>query len=224
MSSATRLDTHLGVPIALFASGRGSNFDAIVAAVKAGRLNARILCVISDQADAPVLEKARTQKIPAWSLPRVPGDSRESHEKKILDALRAEKEFPRFAVLAGYMRVLTENFLEPFRSDRGYARVVNIHPSLLPAFPGRDSYAQAFRYGCKRAGVTVHLVDREVDSGPICAQESFSIESCRSVEEVERLGLALEHRLYPQTLEWVLPEKFEIENDSDGRRMRVRPS
>ena len=89
--------------------------------------------------------------------------------------------------------------------------MVNIHPSLLPAFPGLNSYAQAYRYGAKVAGVTVHLVEAEVDSGPICAQEAFSIDDCQSEEEVEKRGLAVEHQLFPQVLSWVLPEKFIIE-------------
>jgi folate-dependent phosphoribosylglycinamide formyltransferase PurN len=141
-----------------------------------------------------------------------------------------------FLVLAGYMRVLTDAFIESYRSPRGYARIVNVHPSILPAFPGVGSYAQAFRHGSQLAGVTVHLVEPAVDDGPICAQASFPIGDCRSAEEVEARGLRLEHVLYPETLAWVLPEKFEVETrslDINGkglppgrsiRRLCVRPN
>src|SRR5262249_9045185 len=127
---------------------------------------------------------------------------RKRHEEKIAAAL---KEFsPRFLVMAGYMRILTRHLIDLYRDPRGYTRIVNIHPSLLPAFPGVDAYRQAFEYGTKIAGATVHLVDVEVDGGPICAQEAFSIADCRSAEEVEKRGLAVEHRLFPETLRWVL--------------------
>ena len=110
--------------------------------------------------------------------------------------------------------------IEAFRDPRGYVRIVNVHPSLLPSFPGVDAYRQAFEFGAKSTGVTVHLVELAVDSGPICAQESFSIADCRSVDEVEKRGLAIEHRLFPQTLSWVLAEKF----DFAGGSVRARTS
>jgi phosphoribosylglycinamide formyltransferase-1 len=106
------------------------------------------------------------------------------------------------------MRILTPYLIDAFRCDKGYSRMVNIHPSLLPAFPGTHAYAQAFRYGVKITGVTVHLVEPVVDSGPICAQEAFSIEDCQSEDEVEMRGLAVEHRLYPKALNWILAERF----------------
>jgi phosphoribosylglycinamide formyltransferase-1 len=207
-------------PIAIFASGRGSNFDAIQAAVARGELNAEIRLVLSDRADAPVLEKARQKSIPTVCIaPNVaqksPEARRAEHEKRILEALREQS--PRFLVLAGYMRIMTPLLIEAFRSERGYSRIVNIHPSLLPAFPGVDAYRQAFEFGTKLTGATVHLVETEVDSGPVCAQESFSIAGCKSVSEVESLGLELEHRLFPGTLRWVLGEAFSVEKRQGGR-------
>jgi phosphoribosylglycinamide formyltransferase-1 len=124
--------------------------------------------------------------------------------------------------MAGYMRVVSPELIDAFRDPRGFARVTNVHPSLLPAFPGRDAYGQAFRHGAKVSGVTVHLVDDGVDEGPICAQEAFGIGDCRSGEEVESRGLAIEHRLYPATLSWLLAESFEIEREEG--RIRVRPT
>lgn len=218
-------------PIAIFASGRGSNFDAIHASVEAGKLDAEIRAVVSDKPGAQVLEKARARGLKAICIepPKEgsPEERRLEHEKRILAELAGLS--PRFLVLAGYMRILTPRLIEAFRGERGYTRIVNVHPSLLPAFPGVDSYRQAFEYGAKTAGVTVHLVEREVDAGPICAQEGFSITDCRTVEEVENRGLAIEHRLYPESLKWILPEKFSLEKcggkcvtESGAWRYRVR--
>jgi phosphoribosylglycinamide formyltransferase-1 len=209
-------------PIAILASGRGSNFDAIYAAVKSGALDADIVAVVSDKADAGVLEKAKKAGLKAIAVPFVKGTSRQDHETKILAEL--DQTRPKFLVLAGYMRIMTPHLIERFRSERGYSRIVNIHPSLLPAFPGVESYEQAFHAGVKVSGVTVHFVETEVDSGPICAQEAFRIDDCRSVSEVEQRGLAVEHRLYSETLKWVLPEKFDLAKFEMSGRFSVRPN
>jgi phosphoribosylglycinamide formyltransferase-1 len=203
----------MSTPIAIFASGRGSNFEAIEAQIRSGALDAKIVAVVSDQPDAPVLEKARDVGLQAIAVP-VAGD-RLAHEKKILAEL--SRFAPKFLVLAGYMRIITPHLIESFRSERGYSRIVNIHPSLLPAFPGVNSYAQAFHHGAKITGVTVHLVENQVDSGPICAQEAFDISGCQSAEIVEKIGLAIEHRIYPQSLAWILPEKFSVDSRTGGR-------
>jgi phosphoribosylglycinamide formyltransferase-1 len=209
------------VSIAVFASGRGTNFQAIADAIDAGTLSARISVLLSDRVEARAVELARSRGLRAVTVPPVPGLGREHHEERVLAALAEGPDQPRFIVLAGYMRILSAAFLERFRSEKGYARVVNIHPSLLPAFPGRDSYARAFEHGSQLTGVTVHLVEPEVDAGPILAQEAFSIADCRSTGEVERRGLAIENRLYPRTLSWVLPETFAVERNAD-RRLCVR--
>lgn len=220
------------VPIAVLASGRGSNFDAISRAIDAGWLGAKVVAVVSDQPDAPVLDKARALGIPTSVVPAISSKEepdrvtrRKKHDARVLEALAPAN--PRFLVMAGYMRVVTPVLIEAFRSERGYSRITNIHPSLLPAFPGVESYAQAYRYGTCLSGATVHLVEETVDSGPICAQESFSILGCQSEKEVEKLGLAIEHRLYPQTLAWVLAENFEVEYRHSPpalRRLCVRPN
>jgi phosphoribosylglycinamide formyltransferase 1 len=211
-------------PIAILASGRGSNFDAIWAAVHSGRLEAEVVGVLSDRLDAPVLEKAKAAGLKAICVPHLKGGSREEHETRMIAEL--EKLQPKFLVLAGYMRIMTPLLIERFRSERGYSRIVNIHPSLLPSFPGVDAYGQAFDAGVKVAGATIHLVESEVDSGPICAQEAFPIDDCESVTDVERRGLAVEHRLYAQTLSWVLPEKFNLkplQGKQGAGRFCVRP-
>jgi phosphoribosylglycinamide formyltransferase-1 len=204
-------------PIAILASGRGSNFDAILAATREGRLDARIVAVVSDRAPAPVLEKARAAGIPALHV--ASGEGRAAHERRVLEGLAPHG--PRFLVLAGYMRLLSPVLLEAFRSPRGYSRITNIHPSLLPAFPGKDSYAQAWRHGAQVTGCTVHLVDDGLDSGPICAQRAFPIDDCASPAEVEARGLREEHRLYPETLAWVLPERFTIEKRAERTCVRT---
>ncbi|MFL5815075.1 MAG: phosphoribosylglycinamide formyltransferase [Bdellovibrionia bacterium] len=212
------------IPIVIFASGTGSGFESIADAVQAGRLDAEIRGVVCDQPAARVLEKARNRGIKTILVPKAQGESRAAHDERILSEILPLQ--PRFLVMAGYMRIVSSKLLESFRSERGYARVVNIHPSLLPSFPGVGAYAQAFRYGTKVAGATVHLVELEVDSGPICAQVAFPIDGLRSEAEVEEKGKALEQKLYPETLSWVLPEKFDIElreTAKAARRLCVRP-
>ncbi len=206
------------IPIAVLASGRGSNFEALQAAITQGKLHAKICALVSDQPGALSIQKAQAAGIPSVVVPSTDykGESgRRAHEEKLLEALQPFS--PRFLVMAGYMRIVTDPLIQAFRSERGYSRIVNIHPSLLPAFPGTDAYAQAFHHGAKVTGVTIHLVDSGLDSGPICAQEAFSVTDCNHVEEVEKRGLAIEHRLYPRTLEWVLPERFETEKTPSGR-------
>jgi phosphoribosylglycinamide formyltransferase-1 len=210
-------------PIVIFASGTGSGFESIAKAVEEGKLQAKILALVCDQPAAVVLDKARARGVKTIVVPKAQGESRASHDERILAEILPLQ--PQFLVMAGYMRIVSPKLLESFRSERGYTRVVNIHPSLLPAFPGVGAYAQAFRYGTRVAGATVHLVELEVDSGPICAQAAFSIEGLRSEAEVEQKGKTIEQELYPRTLSWVLPERFDIEvRDSTLRRLCVRPN
>jgi phosphoribosylglycinamide formyltransferase-1 len=236
----------LKVPIVVLASGRGSNFQAILKAIELGILEAEVRALIVDRKDAGAIQIAEAAQIPVEIVepPRSSsgaaksfaknfdgmGDSerlemRKRHDEAILRA--SSSYFPKFLVLAGYKRVIGTRLIEAFRSERGYSRIINIHPSLLPAFPGLGSYKSAFQYGVKATGVTVHLVEAEVDQGPVCAQQAFEIGDCKNAEDVEKRGLAVEHKLYSETLGWVLPERFEIEsrgtNEKD-RRTCVFPS
>lgn len=210
--------------IAVLASGRGSNLEAIARAIDSGGLRARVAALVCDRPGAPVLEKAARAGIPAKLIEAAPeGDAksrRRDHDRRILEALQGSGA--RFLALAGYMRILSPVILDAFDSGRGYSRIVNVHPSLLPAFPGLDAYRRAFEWGSRVTGVTVHLVDRELDHGPICAQEAFSIADCGSAGEVERRGLAIEHRLFPETLDWVLREEFTVEKRGGEGRTCVR--
>jgi len=210
------------ISVVVMASGRGSHFDALLKATQKGELDAEIKAVVSDRKEALVLQKAQKAGVPAFACP-AQGLSREEQESQILSLI--EPLQPHFLILAGYMRILSPQFLKKFESGKGYFRVVNIHPSLLPAFPGVGGYAQAYEHGCQLAGATVHLVDQGLDTGPICAQESFLISDCQSAQEVEERGLTVEHRLYTQTLKWVLPERFTLKASHPTKgRYRVCPS
>ncbi len=183
--------------IAVFASGRGSNLKAIIDAIEDGALGATIVCVVSNNPDAYALTIAREHSLPVFALSHK-GVSREEHEARIFEHLQ-NMEID-FIVLAGYMRVLTGNFLKEFKDPAGFYRVINIHPALLPAFKGGNGYEDAFNYGVKVSGVTIHLVDEEVDHGPILAQRAFPRLADDTLESFRARGLALEHALYPEVL------------------------
>jgi phosphoribosylamine--glycine ligase len=205
------------VPVAVLASGRGSNFRSIAESIRAGRLSASIRVLVTDQPDAGAIAVAREFGIPVRVVPKPPAQAqgreaqaknREIHDAAILEALAPFA--PRFLVLAGYMRILSPSLIRRLDTGLGYSRIVNIHPSLLPAFRGLEAYRQAFESGATETGVTVHLVNEALDGGPICAQERVSIAGCKDVAELERRGLAVEHRLYPEALRWILQEEFEV--------------
>jgi phosphoribosylglycinamide formyltransferase 1 len=183
--------------IAVFASGKGSNLKAIIDAVEDGALGAAIVCVVSNNPDAYALTIAKEHGLDTFVLSHK-GMSREEHESKILEHLSTMEV--DFVVLAGYMRVLTGHFLKAFKDPAGFFRVTNIHPALLPAFPGANGYEDAFKYGVKVSGITIHLVDEEVDHGPILAQRAFPRLADDTVETFRARGLALEHALYPEVL------------------------
>lgn len=201
------MSTQQKVSAIVLCSGRGSNFEAIAQAAQSGKIPLEIVALCSDRENAPVLERARRRGIVAHVL----NGDRVQRETQLLS--HCEKLKPKFLILAGYMRILSSRVIDAFRSEAGYSRITNIHPSLLPAFRGLGGYSQAFNQGVKETGVTVHLVEPELDSGPILAQESFSIADCRSAQDVEDRGLAIEHRLYPETLTWALTEQFRIEGN-----------
>ncbi len=187
----------MSLSIGILVSGRGSNMTAILKAVADGQLNAHVSVVLSNNPDAPALETARRYGVPALAINHR-GLSREDHERQVLEKL-SDYELD-FLVLAGYMRILTPHFLQPFRDPSGYYRVINIHPSLLPAFPGAHGYEDAYAAGVERSGVTVHLVDEEMDHGPILMQGEFPRLPADTLDEFKARGLALEHEIYPAVL------------------------
>ena len=194
--------------LAILLSGRGSNFKAIVEAVDRGLIPAEIVGVISNRPDAPGLEEARRRGISAYAVDHRASSNRASHDQKILEVLRGIGA--QWVCLAGYMRLLSPAFIAAYRS-----RILNIHPSLLPAFPGLEAQTQAFDYGAKVAGCTVHFVDEKLDSGPIVAQDVVMVEEGDTAASLSARILEREHLLYPESLRRLFSEDWSIE----GRRV-----
>jgi phosphoribosylglycinamide formyltransferase-1 len=194
--------------LAVLLSGRGSNFLALHGAIERGELPAEIVLVLSNVATAPGLVRARQLGLPALAVPSAGEASRAAHEAKVLAAIDAAGA--EWLCLAGYMRLLSPELVARHRH-----RIVNVHPSLLPAFPGVEAQRQALEHGVRVSGCTVHLVDEGLDSGPIVAQRAVAVEDGDDVESLSRRILAEEHRAYPQALARLLGEPWRIE----GRRL-----
>jgi phosphoribosylglycinamide formyltransferase-1 len=194
--------------LGILLSGRGSNFLALQEAITRGELPAEIALVASDRSEAPGLARARELGMPVAALPAREAPDRAAHETRLRDALAAAGA--EWVCLAGYMRVLSPDFLGAWRH-----RVLNIHPSLLPAFPGRDAQRQALEHGVKVSGCTVHLVDEGVDSGPIVLQRAVPVLEGDTVETLAARILEQEHRAYPEALRRLLLEPWRVE----GRRV-----
>ena len=193
----------MSINIAVLASGRGSNLEAILDAVASGKLDAKVQLVLVNVPGAGAVDIASKHGVASAVVPNA-GLTRKEHEEKVIEELK--KHSLDFIVLAGYMRVLSSGFLANFKDPRGFFKVINIHPSLLPAFPGTRGYEEAFEYGVKIAGVTVHLVDEKVDHGPILAQATFNRQADDTLESFKARGLRIEHELYPQVLQNIAKE------------------
>lgn len=200
-------------PIAILLSGRGSNFLALHAAIERGEVPARIVLVVSNVAEAPGLAKARELGLPAVAIPHKGEPDRRAHEEKVIAALR--ESGAEWICLAGYMRLLSAGFVAAFRR-----RILNIHPSLLPAFPGLDAQSQALAHGVKVAGCTVHLVDEGLDSGPIVVQRTVPVLGGDRAADLSARILEAEHQAYPEALRRLLTEPWKIE----GRRLTFGPA
>lgn len=197
----------MSLKIAVFISGRGSNLNAIIQAIADKSLDAQIQCVVSNDPEAPGLLIAEQHGIKTFGLAHK-GMKRREHEEKILEHLK-QYEID-FVVLAGYMRLISPEFLQHFKDDGGFYRVVNIHPSLLPSFPGVSGYEDAFNYGVKVSGVTVHLVDEELDHGTILAQVPFPRFPDDTLTTFSARGLSVEHALYPAVLQTIATEGVKL--------------
>ena len=185
-------------------SGRGSNLQALIDAVAAKQLDATIAVVVSNRAGAPGLERARASGIPAVTLPHRDYASRDAFEAALVEALRAHDV--ALVCLAGFMRVLGPTFLAAFAG-----RTVNVHPSLLPSFPGVDAQRQALDHGVKVAGATVHIVTGELDGGPIVAQGAVSVLDDDTADTLSARILEIEHRIYPEAVASILDGGWTIE-------------
>ena len=193
--------------LAILLSGRGSNFEAIADNVARGAIEGTVAIVISNRPDARGLQIARQRGIPAVAIPSK-GMDREAYDRQLMDELR--KHDVDLICLAGYMRLLSAFFIREFRN-----RILNIHPSLLPAFPGLDAQHQALQYGVKVSGCTVHFVDEYLDAGPILLQSAVPVLDNDSEGTLAARILQEEHRIYSEAIRIVLSGRYYI----DGRRV-----
>lgn len=195
--------------LGILLSGRGSNFEAIADNVASGKLDANITVVISNKADAPGIESARRRGLTALLIPSK-GKVREEHDREVVTALREHNV--DLVCLAGYMRLLSPWFVQQFPN-----RILNIHPSLLPAFPGLDAQKQAFDYGVKVSGCTVHFVDENLDHGAILLQRTVPVLPEDDDHTLAARILEQEHIAYSEAINIVLGGRFRVE----GRRITV---
>lgn len=189
--------------IAVFASGRGTNFSAIAKAVKSGALKANLALLVCDNPRAPVLGKAKRAGVKIALIKRESFAKKSDFESKIIEALRANRI--DLIVLAGFMRMLSVDFVK-----RHAGRIINIHPSLLPSFKGAQGMRGAFDYGVKVTGVTVHFVDELMDNGPIILQAALKIEEDDTFSSLEEKIHRLEHSLYPEAIKLFVEGKLRI--------------
>lgn len=188
--------------LGILISGRGSNLLAIADAIAARRLDAEIAVVISNRPDAPGIAAARERGLRALTLPSK-GLDREAYDRELIDELRTSRV--DLVCLAGYMRILSGHFIREFRQ-----RIVNIHPSLLPAFPGLDAQHQALEHGVKFSGCTAHFTEEGLDSGPIISQAVVPVLAEDTAESLSARILKEEHRIYPEAIGLVLSGRYRI--------------
>lgn len=196
--------------LGILISGRGSNFEAIANAISRRKLDAEIAIVISNRANAGGLDIARQRGIPMRVI-ESRGMEREAYDKLVIDELKTHEV--DLVCLAGFMRLLSASFVQTFPN-----RVINIHPSLLPAFPGLDAQRQALEYGAKITGCTVHLVDEFLDSGPILVQSAVPILDTDTVDTLSARILAQEHVIYSKAIQYLVERRITLE----GRRVMIR--
>jgi len=198
---------HIGV----LASGRGSNLQAIIDAIEAGRLDCELAVVVSDRADAQALARARKHGAKAVFVNPREYPDRESFDRAVLAHLAEHRV--ELVCLAGFMRILTPGFIAAYRN-----RIMNIHPALLPAFPGLHAQRQALEHGVKVSGATVHFVDEGVDTGPIILQAAVPVFEDDTEETLSARILEQEHQIYPQAIQLFAEGRLEI----CGRRVIIR--
>jgi phosphoribosylglycinamide formyltransferase-1 len=204
----------MAVKVAVLASGRGSNFKALLESIKSGKCDAQVRVLITNNPDAPAIAIAKQAGIPVEIVQGKDFPDRESMDERIRALL--DKSGAEIVVLAGYMLLIKgKKLLESYRH-----RIINIHPALLPAFPGADAQKQAFDYGAKISGLTIHFVDESLDAGPIIHQEAIDISLCRSADEAAKKILEREHEAYAKVVDSFAKGKYVVE----GRRVRYVPA
>ncbi len=196
--------------IAVFASGRGTNFSAIFRAVKSGKIKANLSLLVCDNPTAAVIDRAKRAQVNIFLVKREDYSNKRDFENRIIERLEQEKI--DLIILAGFMRLLSHEFIARFRN-----KIINIHPALLPSFKGTSAIKDAFDYGVKVTGVTVHFVDENMDSGPIILQQAVEIKEFDTLESLENKIHKLEHKLYPEALRLYIEEKLKPE----GRKVKI---
>jgi len=197
--------------LAVLASGRGSNLQAIIDAIEKGRLQAVLALVISNKAEAQALERARKHGVPAVFLDPKATPGREAYDAVILEHLR--KHDVGLVALAGYMKIVTRVLIDAYAN-----RIMNIHPSLLPSFPGLAAQQQALDWGVKVSGCTVHFVEEGVDTGPIIRQAAVPVLEGDQAESLEARIMVEEHRIYPEAIQLFAEGRLMVE----GRRVHIK--
>jgi len=204
----------MALRVAVLASGRGSNLQAVIDAIEAGTVQSKIVAVISNKKEAPALERARRHGLSAIFIDPKPyagrPDSREAYDRELLDVLRQHDV--ELVLLAGYMKIVTTVLVEAFAN-----RIMNIHPSLLPSFPGLDVQKKAIEWGCKLAGCTVHFVTEGVDEGPIILQAAVPIFDDDTPATLAARILEQEHKIYPRAVQLFAEGRLRVE----GRRVFI---
>jgi len=206
------------IRLGVLASGGGTNLQAILDACAARRIDATVAAVISNVPGAGALDRARRAGVEAVVLPSRGGSDRDVYDRDLADAL-ASREVD-LVCLAGYMRLVTPGFLRAFgptAATRGCPRVVNVHPGLLPSFPGLHAQRQALAYGVRFSGCTVHFVDEGTDTGPVIVQATVPVLPDDTEESLAARVLAEEHRIYPQAIHWFAQGRLSV----SGRRVTV---
>lgn len=198
--------------IAILGSGKGSNAQAIIDAITAGRLNAQVVCVLADVEDAYILERARKQGLPAEFVSAAPYKTKLEGEGEVRYLQALSRYGAEVVVLAGFMRIIKAGLLAAFPH-----RIVNLHPALLPAFPGMESWAQALAYGAKVAGCTVHFVDAGTDTGPIILQKVVPVLDDDTDDTLHLRIQEQEHIALPEALGLLAAGRLRV----DGRRVRL---
>ncbi|ANA80985.1 phosphoribosylglycinamide formyltransferase [Paenibacillus glucanolyticus] len=196
--------------IAVFASGKGSNFQALVDAQLSGALGGDICILVCDKPQAPVVELAAAANVDTFVFQPKEYASKEEYERNI--AVELQQRGVELIVLAGYMRLLSPSFVEFYSG-----RIINIHPSLLPAFPGKDAIGQALAYGVKLTGVTVHFVDGGMDTGPVIAQKAVEIKEGDTAEVLAERIHHVEQRLYSEVVSWFAQRRISL----NGRNVTI---
>ena len=198
--------------LAVLVSGNGSNLQAIIEQIEAGHINARIACVISNKKDAPALQKAAKHHIPVVIQENSDFRNRQKYDTNLVEILKGFKV--ELVILAGFMRIISEVMVNAFPNS-----IMNIHPALLPSFPGLNAQKQALDYGVRLSGCTVHFVDNGTDTGPIILQAAVPVIENDTVEMLSNRIQVEEHRIYPEAIRLFVDQKLTLQ----GRQVHILP-